>query len=613
MLRVRKGYDVDYYLDATAEGVAAAIRGQDTYYTDAVAAGEPAGIWHGRGAQALGLVGEVDPEMMKALYTHGLDPRDPATADRATWGEAARFGSAPRNYQTAEEIYARLVEQHPDASPEERAELRVEAGQAARQSVSFYDLVLSASKSHTLLWVAVERAAHDAAAAGDHEAAAEHARVAKVLEDALVGGHRAMLDFLADKAGYARAGHHGGGAGRWVDAHDWTTAQFLQHDSREHDPQLHVHGPTANKTVCDDGVVRALDFSLILQWKDAAGAYADRWVEAYVWRHAGVRWTTAVDGTSRQVAGVDAEATNLFSKRTAAIGPAVDKLVARFRAETGREPNNRERAGLAEQASNLTKAAKVFGAETRDGQLARWAAEYDAAFGANVAALARQVLGQAPAEAERWSERDIVARALAEMEDTRQSWTRSNLMTAVARALPGHLGIEPEQLDQLLEGLTDQAQALVQHLNPRTGPQGLDKSYYRADGESQFVKPHSQRFATPDQILGEGELRAAAVRRGAPAWTTEDAEEVIAKFARAGRELSADQAAALRGILTSGAAVEVLNAPAGTGKSFLVGALADTWPLTGRSLDAGGEPPVLADGAAGGDGPRVFGVAYGQR
>jgi hypothetical protein len=208
-----------YYLDATAEGVAAqsmaaGVRGRDAYYTDAVAAGEPAGIWYGRGAEQLGLTGEVDPVAMKALYTHGLDPRDPATADREMWHEAARFGSPPRNYQTAEEIYARLVEQHPEAGPEERAELRVQAGQAARQSVSFYDLVLSASKSHTLLWVACERAARDAAAAGDEQVAAEYARAAGVLEEALMGGHRAMLDFLAERAGYARAGHHGGGAGR---------------------------------------------------------------------------------------------------------------------------------------------------------------------------------------------------------------------------------------------------------------------------------------------------------------------------------------------------------------------------------------------------------------
>ncbi len=255
---------------------------------DAVAAGEPPGLWFGRGAEALGLVGEVDPTIMKALYTHGLDPRDGNTADRESWHHAGRYGNPPRNYRSAEQIYAGLLEQHPDVGPEERAELRAQAGQAARQSVGFYDCVLSASKSHTLLWVACERAARDAAAAGDHAAAAEYGRVARVLEEALLDGQRAMLEFLADKAGYARAGHHGGGAGEWVDAHDWTTALFLQHDSREHDPHLHAHATVLNKVMCPDGKVRALDFSiLILQWRDAASAYADRFVEASVWRKAG--------------------------------------------------------------------------------------------------------------------------------------------------------------------------------------------------------------------------------------------------------------------------------------------------------------------------------------
>ena len=64
---------------------------------------------------------------------------------------------------------------------------------------------------------------------------------------------------------------------------------------------------------------------------------------------------------------------------------------------------------------------------------------------------------------------------------------------------------------------------------------------------------------------------------------------------------------------TSGAAVEVLNAPAGTGKSFLVGTLADTWPLTDPAGTAGTPPGGRPPDASGGDGPRVFGVAYGQR
>ena len=53
------------------------------------------------------------------------------------------------------------------------------------------------------------------------------------VEDAIWAGNDAALDYLAEKAGYARVGHHGGAAGRWVDAHDWTIASFFQHDSRD--------------------------------------------------------------------------------------------------------------------------------------------------------------------------------------------------------------------------------------------------------------------------------------------------------------------------------------------------------------------------------------------
>lgn len=240
------GHDTDYLTEAVAKG-------REGYYTGAVAAGEPPGLWYGKGAEALGLTGEVDAEVMKALYTHGLDPRDPATASRQTWGKAARIGNAPRNYKKADEIYAGLLEAHPDASPEQRAELRAQAARSARQSVAFYDVVLSAPKTMTVLWVACERAANDTRAAGDSTASAEWTRRAAIVEEALMVGHRAVLDFYAEKAGFARAGHHGGGGGQWVDAHQLIAAQFLQHDSRDKDPQLHVHGPVVNKVLCADG------------------------------------------------------------------------------------------------------------------------------------------------------------------------------------------------------------------------------------------------------------------------------------------------------------------------------------------------------------------------
>ena len=72
-------------------------------------------------------------------------------------------------------------------------------------------------------------------------------------------------------------------------------------------------------------------------------------------------------------------------------------------------------------------------------------------------------------------------------------------------------------------------------------------------------------------------LAAAAVERGAAAMTPQAAAGFLDALAKQGRALGADQAAAVRGILTSGAKVETLVGPAGTGKSFVVGALAKAW------------------------------------
>lgn len=609
MLNIHTGHDTDYLTDAVAIG-------REGYYTGAVAAGEPAGLWYGKGAAALGLVGEVDAEMMKALYTHGLDPTDPATSSRETWHEAARFGNAPKSYKKADEIYAGLLEAHPDAGPEARAELRAQAGRSARQSVAFYDVVLSAPKSMTVAWVAYERAANDARAAGDHDAAAVWAGKAAKVEEALLVGHRAVLDFLAEKAGYGRAGRHGGSGGKWLDAHELVAAQFLQHDSRDKDPQLHVHGPILNKAECSDGVVRALDGTLITQWKDAASAIGARVAQAYAAEQLGWRWETRPDGAAREVVGVDTESMGLFSKRTRAIGPVAEALVARFEQETGREPSPAERTKLNEQATLSTRRGKEYGGETREGQIARWAVEHAEQLGVELGEVAIGLDAQQPGEAATWSERDVLLRAVGAMEQVRGTWDRSNLMRAIDEALPGQLGIPHAEIPRLLEGLAAKAETLVQLVRDNPDLPDLGQDYRRADGSNVHAKPHRQRFATDAQLLGEAELRAAAVRRDAPAWSDADAGEVLARFGRSGRELGVDQAAALRGILTSGASVEVLAAPAGTGKSFLVGTLAETWPLTGRGVPSDPGPDSddpASDPAGEPQGPRVFGVAYGQR
>lgn len=56
------GVDIGYYLGEVGTG----------YYLNAV--GEPSGVWMGIAAGGLGLRGQVNPQVMRALYDHGISP-----------------------------------------------------------------------------------------------------------------------------------------------------------------------------------------------------------------------------------------------------------------------------------------------------------------------------------------------------------------------------------------------------------------------------------------------------------------------------------------------------------------------------------------------------------
>ena len=79
--------------------------------------------------------------------------------------------------------------------------------------------------------------------------------------------------------------------------------------------------------------------------------------------------------------------------------------------------------------------------------------------------------------------------------------------------------------------------------------------------------------------------------------TPELATAFLDGLGESGIELGVDQAAAVRGVLTSGANVETLVGPAGTGKSFVLGTIAHAWT-----------DPTLW----GGEHRRVFGLATSQ-
>jgi len=98
-------------------------------------------------------------------------------------------------------------------------------------------------------------------------------------------------------------------------------------------------------------------------------------------------------------------------------------------------------------------------------------------------------------------------------------------------------------------------------------------------------------------VHSERALVEAATRDGAPALGSAAAQQFVDELAASGIELGVDQAAAVRGVLTSGARIESLVGPAGTGKSFVVGTIAKAW-----------QDPAMW----GGPERRVFGLAASQ-
>lgn len=348
VVSISGSYSIYYLTDEVAKG-------REGYYTGAVDAGEPPGRWYGAGAELLGLDGEADTDTMTALYLHRLDPRDPNSRQQATWGQAAGLGGpTQQQYRCQEERFETLLAERPGAGPEERDALWRQAGRDTRQPVAFFDATFSPDKSVTVLGAAFERAenaarqqaerataaaqsdwatAEQADADGDGDRATqlrataaghdERATLARdeqaawaehraAVEEAVMAGARASIDYLQEQAGYSRVGHHGGGAGRWIDAPRFVVAQFLQHDSRDRDPQLHVHQAILNRVQGDDGVWRSLDSKALFAHKRGASAHGERVMESRLTDALGVAFETRPDGRAREIVGVDRRVMALF-------------------------------------------------------------------------------------------------------------------------------------------------------------------------------------------------------------------------------------------------------------------------------------------------------------
>ena len=175
----------------------------------------------------------------------------------------------------------------------------------------------------------------------------------------------------------------------------------------------------------------------------------------------------------------------------------------------------------------------------------------------------------------------MIETALADVQASKAAWTEADLTRAITDALPDHLGVpDGEQIAGCSTGSPPRRSQLAAPLDAdRPAEHALPDELRLADGRSAYDAPGRAAVRHP----GAHAHRAAARRRPRPTATPPALDRdrsrrfVDRACARPGIELGADQAAAVRGILTSGARVESLVGPAGTGKSFVVGALAHAW------------------------------------
>ncbi len=602
VLKINRGYSPDYLLKEVATG-------RENYYTGAVTDGEPPGRWWGSGAELLGLRGLVDAQDMRAVYERFLDPREEGFKDPSKWDEVYTLGHGGRRYPSEDELYEAALEREPNATPERRAELRMEAGRNARHNVAFFDVTYNVQKSISLLHTAFEAQQVAAQRAGDIERAEAWGQLRLAVEDAIWAGNNSMLTFLNEQAGYSRIGHHGGGAGRWIDAPDWVVASFFQHDSREHDPHLHIHNAFLNRILGADGVWRTVDGQLLYRWQRAAAAIAERVTAERLTHALGVVLAMRPDGKAREIVGVAQDAMDLLSTRRRQLTAKTAELAEAFEARHGRAPNSLELDRLAQQATLLTRRAKSHTGETREEALDRVDAILRADLDGGLAAIAHAVLEARPqdVQAQAWSPQAVIELALEDVRRNKAGWTEADLMAAIEAALPDTIGVtDGADVIRLLQTLTQEALRSATALSAeRPGDALLPADQRLANGASSFESPGSRLYATPDQVHTERALVAATTAGGAVALPDVRVRRFLDRLREAGIELGVDQAAAVHGILTSGAQVECLVGPAGTGKSFVVGALAHAWTDPTHV-------PVADDGPAAGGPRRVFGLATSQ-
>ncbi|TWH01763.1 DNA primase catalytic core [Nocardioides sp. J9] len=450
-------------------------------------------------------------------------------------------------------------------------------------AVAGYDLTFSPVKSVSVLWAIADP------------------KTAAVIERAHQAAINDALDFIESKALFTRQGTNGV---RQVDVRGLIATAFTHRDSRAGDPDLHTHVAVANKVQTLDGKWLAIDGRPLHKAVVSASETYNTALERHLVDALGVRFAERPNEDARkrpirEIVGVDPELNRRFSKRRLNVEDRRKVLAAAFQATHGRPPTPVETIQLSQQATLETREAKHEPRSLAE-QREAWHREAVEVLGTpqRVKQMVHGALnpkGAARSLADSAWFAKTTDRIVATMEGSRSTWQYWHVYAEAQRQVRA-ANVPTNQVSQVVdllvsEVLDDHSVSMARPWDTISEPAELR----RADGSSVYTQAGADLFTSSKVLAAEQRLVDAAGCHDGYAVEAASVDLALLESTANGITLNAGQATLVREMATSGARLQLAIAPAGSGKTTAMRALASAW------ADGGGTIIGLAPSAAAAD------------
>lgn len=433
-------------------------------------------------------------------------------------------------------------------------------------AIAGFDLVFTPSKSVSIAWGLGDKQLRK-----NIEAAHEHA-----IQD--------VVRHLENTVIMTRRGHNGV---RQIDTKSGVIGtKFRHYDSRAGDPNLHDHVVIANRVEGADDKWSSIDGRTLYQYGVECSELYNSKVQEYVTQLTGLQFEPRMQNGKpiHEIVGISDETIRAFSSRRGDISAELDKVKAKFVADNGYEPSEKQLIKLAQQATLATRPAKSEARSLEDlhtewvaaahalsehgvhvpvdHQLADMLKNASAQYEQNTLQAVRQEAYSTPLEAHT----DAV---LSRLEEARSTWRRTHINAETSRYVR-ELGLNETQDKGLISSIRQSVieDSLPLHIkDTRLTP----REYLRKDGTSQYQRIDSELFTSERVLAAENKILDAASRAVIPASTVDvfelAAQKRRAELAAQGYTLPAGQEAMARAFATSDKLLVVGIGAAGAGKT----------------------------------------------